>query len=458
MVSRANRTENELTYHKVINVSQAVDFIFISQDPLWHEVANSVLVSAAISHEIIDSFDKAVRRLDSQKFNHIIIDLENTSLRGLQILEWVSSRELFAEVGIVTQKLHRSIFLTAMKLGASFHIKADVATNAQAFVSRLARLKEIRTQKDRATRFLYSQSPEGEDLLWMGRSPQSSWISHQVKTVAESRAPALILGEVGSGKRLVARMIHALSGLEKWVFLDLHQIASNEHRKNLETALAENPSLSLCLSSVELLSPPAQDLLYEILIAGHAAHVQITAIANQDLNVLAVRGKFSQDLALWFARTSLTAPPLKERKQDIPLLADHFLNNRRTEKNQFRYFLKDALLALIHYDWPGNVAELKSVLTQILEKATQNGLGAKLLPQHILRRSFYQPQPDTSQPEGLAELTYFEAKKQVLNRFNHDYIGAVLSKASDNLTVAAEFAGMDRSNFKKIMKKFWVDF
>jgi DNA-binding NtrC family response regulator len=430
-------------------VSQTIDFLFISQNPLD-------LNATTLSHEVVDSFDRAVCCLDAQKFHHIIIDLENPQLRGLQVLEWVNSRELFAEVGIMAQTLHPPTFLSAMKLGASFHLKMDDIFNPEKLLSRLMRLKETRAQKDRATRFLYSQSPEGEDLLWIGRSPQSSWISHQVKTVAESRAPALILGETGSGKRLVARMIHALSGLKKWAFLDLTQVAPPEHRKNLEAILAENPSVSLCLSGVDLLSPPAQDFLYEHLVVGHTDTVQITAIANRDLNVLAAHGKFKQDLALWLSRTSLMTPPLRERKQDIALLADHFLNDTRQEKNRFHYFLKDALLALIHYDWPGNVAELKSVLTQILANATQNSLGAKLLPQPILSRSFYQPQPDTSQPEGLAELTYFEAKKQVLNRFNHDYIGAVLSKASDNLTVAAEFAGMDRSNFKKIMKKFGI--
>lgn len=445
-----------MAFIKVINVSQTIDFLFISQNPLGRNIVDATLSPVVLSHEVVDSFDAAVRRLDSQKFHHIIIDLENPQLHGLQILEWVSSRELFAKVGIMAKTLHRPTFLTAMKLGASFHLNADLILNTKEFVSRLAHFKETRTQKDRATRFLYSQSPEGEDLLWIGRSPQSSWISHQVKTVAEWHAPALILGETGSGKRLVARMIHALSGLKKWVFLDLTQMAPHEHRKNLEAILRENPSVSLCLGSVEYLSPPAQDFLYEHLIEGHTDGVQITAIANRDLSALVTHGKFKQDLALWFLRTALTAPPLRERKEDIALLADHFLNNTRPEKNRFHYFLKDALLALTHYDWPGNVAELKAVLTQILTKATQNALGAKLLPQHILSRSFYQPQSHTSQPEGLAELTYFEAKKQVLNRFNHDYIGAVLSKASDNLTVAAEFAGMDRSNFKKIMKKFGI--
>lgn len=458
MVSQDNRTENELTYHKVINVVQALDFLFISQNSLWRDVTHAHLGAAQISHKIVDNFDEAVRCLDTQKFNHIIIDLEDPTLRGLQILEWLSSRELFAEVGISAQTLHHSTFLTAMKLGASFHIKTDAVTNVENFISRLLHLKDIRAQKDRATRFLYSQSPGGEDLLWIGRSPQSSWISHQVKTVAESLVPTLILGDIGSGKRLIARMIHALSGLKKWIVLDLHQIAANDHKKAIETALTENASLSLCLNRVELLSPPAQDLLSETLIDEHNRKIQIIAIANQDLNILTHSEKFRQDLALWFSRTTLAAPPLKDRKQDIPLLADHFLNNRLSSKNHYCYFLKDALLALTHYDWPGNVAEFKLVLTQILEKATQNALGAKLLPQHILSQSFYQPQPDTSQPEGLAELSYFEAKKQVLNRFNHDYIKAVLSKASGNLTVAAEFAGMDRSNFKKILKKLGVDF
>ena len=135
---------------------------------------------------------------------------------------------------------------------------------------------------------------------------------------------------------------------------------------------------------------------------------------------------------------------------DIVRLADYFIHEWE-KQNSVRYLSLDVLEALTGYDWPGNVSELKSTLVSMLQSAPDATVTAKFLPAEILQKTFYRLEKEW---EDFSELPYTEAKKRMLHKFHRTYIADVLKKAHNNLTVAAERAQLDRSNFKKIIKKY----
>jgi two-component system response regulator HydG len=181
--------------------------------------------------------------------------------------------------------------------------------------------------------------------------------------------------------------------------------------------------------------------------------LKIIATTAEDPELLAQRGRLKADLALLLPLNSIFVPPLRERKGDLALLAAHFLEEDFAP-DRICYFSEDAMVALLAYDWPGNVSELKKIVSELAGRVKGVTFKAKDLPNALLEKGFY-VQDVTD--EDLAELNYNQAKNLALNKFNREYISILLSRSNNNLTVAAEIAGMDRSNFKKIVKKYFPE-
>jgi len=217
---------------------------------------------------------------------------------------------------------------------------------------------------------------------------------------------------------------------------------------------------TVLLYEVTQLHPELQEAIAEYLKDGvlsldgyvYRKPLQLVTTSTQNLFHAAEQGFLREDLSFILSRCQLTVPPLNKRISDLPLLVQYFLDNH-TESSEKVYFSRDSITALSHYAWPGNVQELFEVLQQVLEENPTGMITSRSLPHRILQKSFY---TTSSMEEGLADVNYNEAKKRVVNQFNHDYIKELMEKADGNLTVAAEKAGMDRSNFKKIIKKYGV--
>ena len=180
--------------------------------------------------------------------------------------------------------------------------------------------------------------------------------------------------------------------------------------------------------------------------------VRILSATNKDLYQQVKKKEFREDLFYRLNVITITLPPLRERREDIPLLAYHFLRKyaERTKKKVSQVSI-DALQTLQEYRWPGNGRELENVMERAVVLTEGDAITARELPPKLLGEFFYLP--DTQGDKDLINLPYREAKEKALNLFNRAYISHLLRQTVGNISLASNKAGMDRSNFKKIIKK-----
>ena len=215
----------------------------------------------------------------------------------------------------------------------------------------------------------------------------------KVKKVAPSNAPVLIQGETGSGKELVARTLHKLGPRRDAPFLAINcgkvsgrQLESElfGHEVGASTSgVTSNSGLiataeggTLFLEEVSEINGPMQVSLLRVLDRGEysqvggaqtlRANVRFIGASNRDLQELVFSGRFRDDLLYRINTVTLRVPPLRERPEDIPLLAEHLLRSLRRPGTPPRSFSKEALNRLISYPWPGNVRELRNVVERLI--------------------------------------------------------------------------------------------
>ena len=184
--------------------------------------------------------------------------------------------------------------------------------------------------------------------------------------------------------------------------------------------------------------------------------VRILAATNKDLTQLTKEGRFREDLYYRLNVINITLPPLRERAEDISLLAYYFLqkHNKRLSKKVDKISV-DVLQTLQNYNWVGNVRELENVIERAAVLVVGDTIHAKDLPSHILGESFYLTEELGG--KDLTQYPYQEAKDRALASFNRTYLASLLKQTSGNISIASDRAGMDRSNFKKIVKRYSID-
>ena len=192
--------------------------------------------------------------------------------------------------------------------------------------------------------------------------------------------------------------------------------------------------------------------LKQSLGAVFSVDARILSATNKDLYQLVKTKVFREDLFYRLNVITVTLPPLRERKEDIPLLAGHFLK-KFAEQNgkQISKLSIDTMQTLHEYRWPGNVRELENVIERAVILAERETITARELPPKLLEEFFYLP--ETRGETDFINLPYRTAKQKALNLFNRAYISNLLRQTGGNVSLASERAGVDRSNFKKIVKK-----
>ena len=295
----------------------------------------------------------------------------------------------------------------------------------------------------------------------------------KIPRVAGCDARILISGETGTGKELCARAIHYLSPRSGGPFIPVNcgaippDLIENElfgHEKGAFTgATATQRGLvheaeggTLLLDEIDCLPPLAQVKLLRFLQEkeyrplGSArirrADVRVIAATNADLEAAVEEGRMRRDFYYRLNIISLTLPPLRERRADIDLLARHFLSKYAAEFNSpATDFAPEAIEKLRNADWPGNVRELEHVVERALAVAT----GETIRGDDINLRPAARP--------AARDLSFQEAKAEVVARFEREYIETMLIAHHGNITRAAESAGKDRRTFWQLIHKHRID-
>jgi DNA-binding NtrC family response regulator len=311
----------------------------------------------------------------------------------------------------------------------------------------------------------------------LGRSPAMRRVFYLAETYAPTDATILIEGETGTGKELLAEAIHQNSPRrdKPFVVIDCATLAKDlieselfGHVKGAFTGAATErigafehaDGGTVFLDEISELAPPLQPKLLRVLerreirrIGSNQARridVRILCATNRMLDVEVNEGRFREDLFFRLSVVRLQLPPLRERKDDIPLLAAHFLRE---------FYGADALAqvedfdpsmeALKRHDWPGNVRELRN----LIEIASYSGQR----PINLAAAMFLgrvRPLGDATAPEFTADRPFKEAKSQLIAGFEKDYVSDLLRRCDGNISRAAREAGIERAYLQRLIKKY----
>jgi two-component system, NtrC family, response regulator GlrR len=321
--------------------------------------------------------------------------------------------------------------------------------------------------------------PADLSLRLIGSAPSFVRLVRRVPIMAGSTASVLLLGETGTGKEVFAQAIHYCSSRARgpWVAINCAAIPSElveselfGHTRGAYThAVAARDGLvqeaecgTLFLDEIDSMPLAAQAKLLRFLqdkeyrMVGSSqrrtANVRVIAASNRDLRRSAAAGTFRQDLFFRLNVLNLTLPPLRDRREDIPALSRHFLDQANRECGRHLGGLTlGALSSLLAYDWPGNVRELKHVL----QRAVLLAQGSTLQVCDI-ELDDGQPSDAASEQPGVP-ISFREAKARAVDAFEKHYLEQLLVQSHGNITQAARAARKNRRAFFELLRRHSID-
>jgi DNA-binding NtrC family response regulator len=308
----------------------------------------------------------------------------------------------------------------------------------------------------------------------LGNSRAVRQLRDQLGNIASCDVSVLITGESGTGKELVARGLHCLSSRCHKPFAPVNcgaipeNLFENElfgHRKGAftdasshqEGVVKEAEGGTLFLDEIGVITPYNQVKLLRFLqekeyrplgdSRNRKADARIIAATNKDLNNMVKEGTFREDLFFRLNIVSLTIPPLRERKEDIPLLAAHFIEKYSREyRKQPVKLSKEAAVALISYSWPGNIRELENKIQHAIVLANANSDG-------LVAGDLDLPFAEIRDGKNYSGEAFNEAKQKVIEHFEKNYLLLVMAACGGDIPRAAHQAGKSRTGFWNLLSK-----
>jgi two-component system response regulator HydG len=312
-------------------------------------------------------------------------------------------------------------------------------------------------------------------------------VVRMIEAVAYSATTVLVTGESGTGKELVARALHARSPRKAHPFVALNCGALTEtlleselfgHVKGAFTgAQRDQKGLfdaadggTIFLDEIGDIPMATQVRLLRVLQEGEIKRVgsadsvkvdvRVIAATHRDLPKLVKAGKFREDLFYRLNVINIPLPSLRDRVEDVPLLAHHFLR-RYAERlaKKVRTLSPEAIELLCGYRWPGNVRELENAVERAVVLCRGEAVSPADLPPAVTGRTapLVREAPTPGEDATWLTLSYAAAKEQALRRFEKGYVEALMRACENNISAAARKAGMDRSNFKRVLRKYRTD-
>ncbi|HSD19663.1 MAG TPA: sigma-54 dependent transcriptional regulator, partial [Anaeromyxobacter sp.] len=391
---------------------------------------------------------------------------------GFELLAAVKARAPATEVVMMTGYTTVGDAVRAMKAGAFDYLEKPFDPDAALAV--LARAAEHKRIVDAART---AAAPGEQDAFHnlVGRSARMREVYALLDKAAQVDATVLVLGETGTGKELAARAIHYHSARRAGRFVAVNcgalpgELVESElfgHARGAFTgAAAAKPGLfeeasggTLFLDEVGELPLPAQVKLNralqekEIRRVGERtpvkSDVRILAATHRDLREEVREGRFREDLFYRLNVIAVTLPPLRDRAEDVPLLATHFLEKHaRALRREIAGIEPDALVRLAGYGWPGNVRELENTIERAVAVAGGDRISVADLPQELAGA------PAAAPAGALAALPYRDAVAGARDRVTREYLVALLTEFEGNVTRAAERAGLERESLHRLLRK-----
>jgi len=423
---------------------------------------------------------KAVEMVKNNDYDLIISDLKMPGLAGNEFLKEIRKYNSFVSFIILTAYGTVDTAVECMKNGAYDYISKPVDFNdgkiwklIEDAVKKTKTIKESQYYKSQLN--IIKSRDKFKNIITVNPLMQEI-IDYSIK-IANFDFTVLIYGESGVGKELFARAIHEASQRRNNVFLPVNCAAISKDimeseffgaKKGVYTgAEKDRPGIleladggTVFLDEISELPLDLQAKFLRFLqdkevrrigdVSAKKVDVRVIAATNKDLKELVNQGKFREDLYYRLEGIKIEIPPLRERKEDIPVLAYYFLEEFNKKYNtDVKGFSKDALEALINYSWPGNVRQLQNVVNEACIIAFAKGQFIEL--NHL-------PKEITGIEDKHAMIfDYNLAKKMNDTNFTTKYLRNLLSFTKGNISQAAKLANIERQSLQKLLKKYNVD-
>jgi DNA-binding NtrC family response regulator len=378
--------------------------LLVDDDAAFRHVMAGELKRLGHQVETASSGAEAIARSKTREPEVVLLDLRLPGMDGLEILQ--ALREQCPSVEVIMLTGHGTIdtAIESIRMGAFDYITKPCPLDELQI--RIQRAIERRSLKQRASLLERGLTPPDMGDSFVGESPEFRSLLHLIERVAPSESTVLIVGETGSGKERVAKLVHARSPRKHRPFVVVDCAALQEsllqselfghERGSFTGADRAKPGLfevanggTIFLDEIGEISPATQTKLLRVLDTSTFRHVggttevhvdvRVLAATNRDLQAMVRQGQFREDLYYRMSTISLELPPLRQRGSDVELLARHFVAAMNERFSSSKSINEAALAVLRRHTWPGNVREL----LHVVEGAMVVCEGQEILPEHL---------------------------------------------------------------------------
>ena len=439
-----------------------VKILVVDDEAIVRESLRDWLIDVGYQVFIAENGPKALEIIEKERLGIVITDLVMPGMDGIEMMERAKEIQPDIEVIIITAYASIPTAIAAMRKGAYDYIeKPFCPERAELLVKKLAQHQEL-VVENLSLRQRLEDRYRFENIIT--KSSKMQRMIELIKVVAKSNATVLITGESGTGKELVARAIHSQSHRQSKPFVAVSCAALPESLLESELFGHEKGSFTgayarkkgkfefanggtLFLDEIGEMSANIQVHLLRVLeekefsrVGGNEpikVDVRVVSATNKDLRKAIEKGEFREDLYYRLNVVPIELPPLRERKEDIPLLAQHFLNKFALEnKKEVSEFSPEATEFLLGYDWPGNVRELENAIERAAILAKDSLITIADLPQENM---------------SLARSTMPEKN---LREVEKEHILDVLGETGGNYSEAARLLGITRMTLYKKAREY----
>ena len=419
--------------------------------------------------------DEAVEKVHAKAFDAVLTDVRMGKVNGIEAMKQILSYNPSLPVILMTAYSSVETAVDALRIGAYDYLIKPLDFDALKETLNKAIEHSRLGVENRELRRQFSEENASTEIL--GRSPAITSMLSMIRTVAPTEATVLITGESGTGKELVARALHAQSLRKDEPLVTVNCAALAEtlleselfgHEKGAFTGadkrregrFKQADRGTLFLDEIGEMPIGVQAKLLRALQQGEiqrvgsdkSEHVDVRVIAatNRDLRKEVEERRFREDLYFRLNVISLEVPPLRQRKEDIPLLAAHFLSHyaERNHKN-VKGFSAQCMDMLLHYDWPGNVRELLNAVERAVILCTGEYVTGPELPVNIAKLAAEAMPKSSEVSSSLAGLPLEEVERRAIEE--------TLRETGDNKSAAARKLGITRATLHKKLRKYGSD-
>ncbi|MFA5260182.1 MAG: sigma-54 dependent transcriptional regulator [Candidatus Omnitrophota bacterium] len=457
------------------NHNNKYSILIVDDEPLIRESLYEILRIDGFLAMMAPTAEEALEEISRRSIDIVLTDMKLPSMNGLDLIVKIKEISPDTEVILITGYGSIETAVDAMKKGAYDYVTKPINDHEiKMMINKIVERKEV-LQENRDLREIIAEVSPEKFCNMIGSSDKMQRVYHVIESVASSNATILISGESGTGKGLVARAVHEKDQYrQEKPFIEVSCGALSEtlleselfgHMKGAFTGAIKDKEGrfefarggTVFLDEIDAFSPGLQVKLLRVLQDGVFERVgdnitrktdaRIIVATNQDLKELVAQGDFREDLFYRINVINITMPPLRERKDDIDLLVDHFVARYNKINNKNVKGLSDDVRKLfVLYNWPGNIRELENAIEGAVVMSRTDIINKWDIP-NVEKFSVASTKPVNGQ-----------SLKKVLEQPERDMILSVLEECSWNRNRAAAVLGINRTTLYNKMKKFDISF